>query len=45
VYYESSPAHSSGDEELMEVLSRVVARLIIEWPADDSETFFDSILN
>ena len=36
--YESSPAHTSVDEELLEVLTRAVAKLNIDWPADDVET-------
>ncbi|XP_056104257.1 uncharacterized protein si:ch211-79h18.2 [Rhinichthys klamathensis goyatoka] len=35
--YECSPAHTPADEELLEVLSRAVAKLNIEWPADDFE--------
>ncbi|CAM4721262.1 unnamed protein product [Leuciscus chuanchicus] len=32
---ECSPARISGDEELMEVLTRAVAKLNIEWPTDN----------
>jgi len=34
VIHEFSPAHTPADEELLEVLSRAVAKLNIEWPAD-----------
>lgn len=35
--FEDSPPHTPAYEELMEVMTRAVAKLNIEWPAEKQE--------
>ncbi|ROL49822.1 hypothetical protein DPX16_1193 [Anabarilius grahami] len=42
---EDSPLHSPASEELLEVLSRAVARLNIDWPAEKQEQAVKSKLD
>ena len=42
---DSSRQHTSGDHELMNVLSRAVEKLSIEWPADRQESIYKSKLD